>query len=92
MNCCHCTERPKPKVTIKPAQHVFRGENVTLRCDIYDEEVTSWKYFWYKKVQPVFSVMDRNTHSVLLLSLTQVNTPVMDLKDHTGLTAVIQLH
>ncbi len=40
----------------------------------------------------MFSVMNRSTHSVLLLSLTQVNTPVMDLKDHTGLTAVMQLH
>ncbi len=47
-----------------------------------------------KKDQPVFSVNYRNTLSVLLLSLTQVNTPVMDStqKDHTGLTAVIQLH
>ncbi len=45
-----------------------------------------------KKDQSLFSVMDRNTLSVLLLSLTQVNTTVMDLKDHTGLTAVIQLH
>ncbi|XP_058601226.1 Fc receptor-like protein 5 [Onychostoma macrolepis] len=42
-------ERPKPKVTIKPAQHVFRGEKVTLRCDIYDEGVTSWSYRWYKE-------------------------------------------
>ncbi len=49
LNCCHCTERPKPTVTIKPAQHVFRGEKVTLRCDIYDEGVTSWSYSWYKE-------------------------------------------
>ncbi len=42
----------------------------------------------------MFSVIDRNTLSVLLLSLMQVNTPVMDQtqKDHAGLTAVIQLH
>ncbi len=40
----------------------------------------------------MFSVIDRNTLSVLLLSLTQANTSVMDLKDHTGITAVIQLH
>ncbi|XP_050958988.1 Fc receptor-like protein 2 [Labeo rohita] len=42
-------ERPKPKVTIKPAQHVFRGDTVTLRCDIYGEGVTSWSYSWYKE-------------------------------------------
>ncbi len=45
-----------------------------------------------KKDQPVFSVNYRNTLSVLLLSLTQVNTPVMDIKDHTGHIRVIQLH
>uniref|UniRef100_A0A8C1PPU1 Ig-like domain-containing protein n=1 Tax=Cyprinus carpio TaxID=7962 RepID=A0A8C1PPU1_CYPCA len=48
VNYCHCTEKPKPKVTIKPAQHVFRGETVTLRCDIYSEGDTSWSYSWYK--------------------------------------------
>ncbi|XP_050960748.1 leukocyte immunoglobulin-like receptor subfamily B member 2, partial [Labeo rohita] len=42
-------ERPKPKVTIKPDQHVFRGETVTLRCDIYSGGVTSWSYSWYKE-------------------------------------------
>ncbi|XP_016117058.1 B-cell receptor CD22-like [Sinocyclocheilus grahami] len=41
-------ETPKPTVTIKPAQHVFRGETVTLRCDINAEGVTSWQYSWYK--------------------------------------------
>ncbi len=47
-----------------------------------------------KKVQTEFSVMDRNTHSVLLLSLTQVNTPVKDQrqKDHAGHTSVIKIH
>ncbi|XP_016117059.1 sialoadhesin-like, partial [Sinocyclocheilus grahami] len=40
--------KPKPAVTIKPAQHVFRGETVTLRCDINAEGVTSWQYGWYK--------------------------------------------
>ncbi len=45
-----------------------------------------------KKDQPVFSVIDRNTLSGLLL--TQVNTPVKDQrqKDHAGHKRVIQLH
>ncbi len=47
-----------------------------------------------KKVQSLFSVNYRNTLSVLLLSLTQVNTPVMDQtqKDHAGHIRVIKLH
>ncbi len=62
MNCCHCTEKPKPTVSIKPAQHVFRGETVTLRCDKYDEGVTSWSYRWYKEgLNSVFS--DRQEHT-----------------------------
>ncbi|XDV12340.1 hypothetical protein PO909_001039, partial [Leuciscus waleckii] len=40
--------KPKSRVTIKPDQHVFRGERVTLRCDIDAEGVSSWKYNWYK--------------------------------------------
>uniref|UniRef100_A0A673KPD8 Ig-like domain-containing protein n=1 Tax=Sinocyclocheilus rhinocerous TaxID=307959 RepID=A0A673KPD8_9TELE len=45
---CFC-KKPKPTLTIKPAQHVFRREKVTLRCDIYGEGVTSWRYIWYKE-------------------------------------------
>ncbi len=64
VNCCHCTERPKPTVTIKPAQHVFRVETVTLRCDIYDEGVTSWSYRWYKEgLSTVFSELQEHTFS-----------------------------
>ncbi len=64
MNCCHCTEKPKPTVTIKPAQHVFRGETVTLRCDIYDEGVTIWRYYWYKEgLNSVFSDQREYTFS-----------------------------
>ncbi|XP_048064103.1 Fc receptor-like protein 2 [Megalobrama amblycephala] len=49
VNCCHYAETPKPKVTIKPDHHVFRGDSVTLRCDIDAEGVTSWRYSWYKE-------------------------------------------
>ncbi|XP_067220400.1 Fc receptor-like protein 5 [Chanodichthys erythropterus] len=42
------SERPKAKVSIKTDQHVFRGDSVTLRCDIDAEGVTSWRYNWYK--------------------------------------------
>ncbi len=64
LNCCHFTETPKPTVTIKPAQHVFRGETVTLRCDIYSEGVTSWQYFWYKDSSgDVFSEGQEHTFS-----------------------------
>ncbi|XDV33548.1 hypothetical protein PO909_003928 [Leuciscus waleckii] len=58
----HTEERPKPNVTIKPDHHVFRGDSVTLRCDIYDEGVTSWRYNWYKDGSTsVFS--DRQEHT-----------------------------
>uniref|UniRef100_A0A673NLX1 Ig-like domain-containing protein n=1 Tax=Sinocyclocheilus rhinocerous TaxID=307959 RepID=A0A673NLX1_9TELE len=62
--CCRCTERPKAKVSIKPDQHVFRGETVTLRCDIDGEAVTSWQYSWYKDGSvSVFSELQEHTFS-----------------------------
>ncbi|XP_058616740.1 Fc receptor-like protein 2 isoform X2 [Onychostoma macrolepis] len=52
------------EVTIKPAQHVFRGETVTLRCDIYAEGVSSWQYSWYKDSSGnVFSELQEHTFS-----------------------------
>uniref|UniRef100_A0A671MVT9 Ig-like domain-containing protein n=1 Tax=Sinocyclocheilus anshuiensis TaxID=1608454 RepID=A0A671MVT9_9TELE len=54
--------KPKPKVSIKPDQHVFRGETVTLRCDIDGEAVTSWQYSWYKDGSvSVFSELQEHT-------------------------------
>ncbi|XP_050959349.1 Fc receptor-like protein 5 isoform X3 [Labeo rohita] len=56
------TERPKAKVTIKPDQHVFRRDTVTLRCDIDGEGVTSWQYSWYKDDSTsVFSELQEHT-------------------------------
>ncbi|XP_056108550.1 Fc receptor-like protein 5 [Rhinichthys klamathensis goyatoka] len=57
----HTEEIPKPKVTIKPDHPVFRGETVTLRCDIYDG-VPSWRYNWYKgHSSMVFSELQEHT-------------------------------
>uniref|UniRef100_A0A673NBJ6 Ig-like domain-containing protein n=1 Tax=Sinocyclocheilus rhinocerous TaxID=307959 RepID=A0A673NBJ6_9TELE len=61
-HCCHCTERPKAKVSIKPDQHVFKGETVTLRCNIDGEAATSWMYSWYKDSSvSVFSELQEHT-------------------------------
>ncbi|XP_059415132.1 Fc receptor-like protein 5 [Carassius carassius] len=60
----HTEETLKAKVSIKPAQHVFRGDTVTLRCDIDGEGVTSWKYNWYKDdSKSVFSELQEHTFS-----------------------------
>ncbi|KAL0196871.1 hypothetical protein M9458_005411, partial [Cirrhinus mrigala] len=54
--------RPKAKVTIEPDQHVFRGETITLRCDIDGEGVTSWQYSWYKEGSvSAFSELQKHT-------------------------------
>ncbi len=43
---CINTERPVVKVT--PDQRVFRGETVTLTCDIQRAENIQWTYRWFK--------------------------------------------
>ncbi|XP_059399842.1 Fc receptor-like protein 5 isoform X2 [Carassius carassius] len=64
-NICsqHTEEAPKATVSIKPAQHVFRGETVTLRCDVYSEGVSSWEYSWYKEGSSVVSELQELTFS-----------------------------
>ncbi len=40
------TERPKPVARVHPDRRVFRGETVTLTCDI--QQTGDWRYSWYK--------------------------------------------
>ncbi|XP_016353754.1 low affinity immunoglobulin gamma Fc region receptor III-like [Sinocyclocheilus anshuiensis] len=42
------SERPKPAVRVQPDGHVFRGQTVTLTCDIQETDVSSWSYSWNK--------------------------------------------
>ncbi|KAF5882474.1 carcinoembryonic antigen-related cell adhesion molecule 5-like, partial [Clarias magur] len=41
-------DSPKPVVIITLDTHVFRGERVTVRCDIQTGGDTEWTYSWYK--------------------------------------------
>ncbi|ROL46348.1 B-cell receptor CD22 [Anabarilius grahami] len=41
-------ERPKAVVRVQPDGRVFRGQTVTLTCDIQETDVTSWNYTWNK--------------------------------------------
>ncbi|KAL6491041.1 hypothetical protein MHYP_G00013860 [Metynnis hypsauchen] len=49
------TGEAKAVLSIKPDKHVFRGEAVTLRCDIEWERDTEWKYSWFKDTNPLYS-------------------------------------
>ncbi len=42
----HFTESPKPLVRVHPDSLVFRGETVTLTCDI--QQTGDRRYSWYK--------------------------------------------
>ncbi|KTF83406.1 hypothetical protein cypCar_00045796, partial [Cyprinus carpio] len=45
---CINTERPKPVVKVSPDERVFRGETVTLTCDIQRAGDIQWTYSWFK--------------------------------------------
>ncbi|XP_062305942.1 basement membrane-specific heparan sulfate proteoglycan core protein-like [Osmerus eperlanus] len=43
------TARPYAVVTLKPNwSQIFKGESVTLRCDIQGTEDTDWEYEWWR--------------------------------------------
>ncbi len=47
------TERLKPVVGVDPDRRVFRGETVTLTCDI--QQTGDWEYSWNKDNTHVYS-------------------------------------
>ncbi len=49
----HFTERPKPVARVHPDGRVFRGETVTLTCDI--QQTGDWRYSWNKDNRQVYS-------------------------------------
>ncbi|KAL1271974.1 hypothetical protein QQF64_030990 [Cirrhinus molitorella] len=59
-------ERPKPVVRVHPDGRVFRGQMVTLTCDIQETDVSSWNYTWNKddKVIHVSQSQDYQISSV----------------------------
>ncbi|XP_030635211.1 sialoadhesin-like [Chanos chanos] len=42
-------ENKYPVMILQPDKQTFRGETVTLRCQIQGERDTDWEYSWYKK-------------------------------------------
>ncbi|XP_053344039.1 Fc receptor-like protein 5 [Clarias gariepinus] len=44
----------KALVSMKPDKHVYKGDKVTLRCDIQGGD-TDWSYNWYRNKNKVFS-------------------------------------
>ncbi|XP_035377605.1 uncharacterized protein LOC118240641 [Electrophorus electricus] len=52
-------------VSVSPDNHVFRGETVTLRCDIQGEGDTGWTNSWYKNN---YSIYPYNTYNPYMIS------------------------
>ncbi len=52
---CINTARPKPVVKVSPDQRVFRGETVTLTCDI------QWTYSWFNDGETYYPYITTTT-------------------------------
>ncbi len=79
--CCHFNQyfllclSVKPVVKVTPDQRVFRGERVTLTCDIQRAEHIQWRYSWFKGGS-VIRTSPRESTASHQMSLTAVNTAV----------------
>uniref|UniRef100_A0A8C1RH13 Ig-like domain-containing protein n=1 Tax=Cyprinus carpio TaxID=7962 RepID=A0A8C1RH13_CYPCA len=52
-------ERPKAVVKVTPDQRVFRGETVTLTCDIQGAGDIQWTYSWFKDGSVIRRITER---------------------------------
>ncbi|XP_030635217.1 basement membrane-specific heparan sulfate proteoglycan core protein-like [Chanos chanos] len=55
---------PKTFVILQPDKQTFRGETVTLRCQIQGERDTDWEYSWYKKSSSLSSVSEDQEYRI----------------------------
>uniref|UniRef100_A0A8C1XMV4 Si:cabz01036006.1 n=2 Tax=Cyprinus carpio TaxID=7962 RepID=A0A8C1XMV4_CYPCA len=60
-------ERPKAVLKVSPDERVFRGETVTLTCDIQRAGDIQWTYSWFKDGSVIRDVTER------LYSITSVS-------------------
>ncbi|KAL6456598.1 hypothetical protein MHYP_G00351420 [Metynnis hypsauchen] len=64
------TDSTKAVVSIKPDKQVFKGEAVTLRCDLQVGGDTEWTYSWYKDDR---LSSNRRTQEFTISSVTESN-------------------
>ncbi|KAL6456619.1 hypothetical protein MHYP_G00351630 [Metynnis hypsauchen] len=64
------TDSTKAVVSIKPDKQVFKGESVTLRCDMQAGGDTEWTYSWYKDDR---LSTNRRTQEFTISSVTESN-------------------
>ncbi|XP_053537813.1 carcinoembryonic antigen-related cell adhesion molecule 5 [Ictalurus punctatus] len=71
---------PKAVVTIKPDKHVFRGETVTLRCEIQGGGDTEWKYSWYKNDNTLYPTTQEFSFSSVINDAAEAVVSVSPLR------------
>ncbi|XP_073712758.1 Fc receptor-like protein 5 [Misgurnus anguillicaudatus] len=71
----HVKESPKPVVSVYPDTHLFRGENVTLRCHINGTGDTEWAYSWtVKKTNNRNMITQCNTQECKVNNIQQTDS------------------
>ncbi|XP_056104270.1 Fc receptor-like protein 3 [Rhinichthys klamathensis goyatoka] len=81
------TESPKAVVTVRPDERVFRGETVTLRCDIKWAGDTEWTYRW-----EIEGTNNQYKNTVSRTSTQELNISSVDLFHSGKYTCTGQIH
>ncbi|XDV19216.1 hypothetical protein PO909_024732, partial [Leuciscus waleckii] len=81
------TVSPKAVVTVRPDERVFRGETVTLRCDIKWGGDTEWTYRW-----EIEGTNNRYKNTVSRTSTQELNISGVDLSHRGKYTCTGQIH
>ncbi|CAM4513120.1 unnamed protein product [Leuciscus chuanchicus] len=81
------TVSPKAVVTVRPDERVFRGETVTLRCDIKWGGDTEWTYRW-----EIEGTNNQYKNTVSRTSTQELNISSVDLSHRGKYTCTGQIH
>ncbi|CAM4511576.1 unnamed protein product [Leuciscus chuanchicus] len=81
------TESPKAVLTVRPDERVFRGETVSLRCDIKWGEDTEWTYRW-----EIEGTNNQYKNTVSRTSTQELNISSVDLSHRGKYSCTGQIH
>nr|XP_046152695.1 Fc receptor-like protein 2 isoform X4 [Oncorhynchus gorbuscha] len=93
-------EPPRAVLTLQPKRTptgIYQGETVTLRCDIQDDGVTDWEYWWYRGLNGLVSSSSQNEYSLgpvepshngvySCMGVRRSNSQRSSISDHVTLT------
>ncbi|MBN3296139.1 FCRL5 protein, partial [Amia calva] len=70
---CVSESVPQPVLTVSPPGQIFKGDSVTLHCEMKRDSPAGWRYYWYRESQSGSPVYKTDSSTGALRSSYTIN-------------------